>query len=36
VGRIATGGEDVLVNKRFTGGGDVRVPLGELRARAGL
>ena len=34
VGRIAPDGEGVLVNKRFTGGGDVRVPLEDLRARA--
>jgi hypothetical protein len=34
VGRIAPGGQDVLINKRFTGGGDVRVPLEELRTRA--
>jgi hypothetical protein len=34
VGRIASGGEDVLINKRFTGGGDVRVSLGDLRAHA--
>jgi len=35
VGRMAAGGEDVLVNKRFTGSGDVRVPLEDIRARAG-
>jgi len=34
VGRIASDGEDVLVNKRFTGGGEVRVPMEDLRARA--
>jgi hypothetical protein len=33
VGRIAEGGE-VIVNKRFSGGGDVRVTLEELRMRA--
>lgn len=35
VGRIAPDGEDVLLNKRFTGGVEVRVPLGEVRAHAG-
>jgi hypothetical protein len=34
VGKMAPGGEEVLVNKRFTGGGELRVPLKELRARA--
>jgi hypothetical protein len=34
VGRIAPDGEGVLVNKRFTGGGDVRVSMEELRTRA--
>ena len=33
VGRIAEGGE-VIFNKRFSGGGDVRVTLEELRKRA--
>lgn len=33
VGRIVEGGE-VIVNKRFSGGGDVRVPLEDVRAHA--
>jgi len=33
VGRIVEGGE-VIVNKRFSGGGDVRVPLDDVRAHA--
>lgn len=35
VGRITPDGEDVLLNKRFTGGGQMRVPLGDVRAHAG-
>jgi hypothetical protein len=35
VGRIAPEGGDVLLNKRFTGGGEVRVPLEEVRVHAG-
>ncbi len=34
VGRMAPDEEEVLLNKRFTGGGEVRVGLEELRARA--
>jgi hypothetical protein len=34
VGRIAPDGGDVVVNKRFCGGAEVRVPLAEVRARA--
>lgn len=34
VGRIVPDGEDVLLNKRFSGGGDVRVPMADLRSRA--
>lgn len=34
IGRLAPDGEHVRVNKRFTGGDDVRIPLRELRARA--
>lgn len=35
VGRITPEGDGVLLNKRFTGGGDVCVPLGEVRDHAG-
>ena len=35
VGRIAPEGGDVLLNKRFTGGVGVRVPLEEVRVHAG-
>jgi hypothetical protein len=34
VGRMDPAGEDVLINKRFTGGGDVRVPLTDLHVHA--
>jgi hypothetical protein len=34
VGRIAADGKSVVLNKRFTGGGDVRVPLEAVHAHA--
>jgi hypothetical protein len=34
VGRMVPDGDAVLLNKRFTGGGEVRIPMDELRVRA--
>ncbi len=34
IGRMSEDGQDVLLNKRFTGGGEVRVPLDELHRHA--